>query len=257
MKKNDIYTNTTEIEYLNMDSHIHKNHHQLILMLRGTLHIRVDEKQYFLPERFIGLIPANQIHNLESRNEMVKMLLIYFPSTMPLNKFLLLSSNDFVLENLLFISQRHHHQTKKFHPELYSFSYAFLKMIKTMDNLRAFPLKGIIKTNNQRLQQVIQYIDENYSEQISLEHVAAEYGFSVRNLTRLFKNELITFNYYLNYVRIIRAIEMFTDQKENIEKVGYAVGYNTLSNFSRTFKRFTGQSPKSFIRKNKTTLSSA
>ena len=65
---------------------------------------------------------------------------------------------------------------------------------------------------------------------------------------------MMTFNYYLNYVRIIRAIEMFTDHKENIEKVGYTVGYNTLSNFSRTFKRFTGQSPKSFIKNNKTTL---
>ena len=254
MKKNDIYTTITENEYLDIGNHLHKDHHQLILMLKGTLHVTVAEKQYFLPKRFIGLIPANQIHNLESRNEMVQLFLIYFPSSIPLNQFLVLSSNDFIYENLIFISQNTNHLTKKINPELYNFSYAFLKMIKTMDNLQAFPLKGIIKTSNKRLQNVLHYIDENYSEQISLEQVATAYGFSVRNLTRLFKNEMMTFNYYLNYVRIIRAIEMFTDHKENIEKVGYTVGYNTLSNFSRTFKRFTGQSPKSFIKNNKTTL---
>lgn len=194
MKRNDIYTRTTEIEYLNMDSHIHKDHHQLILRLKGTLHVGVADKQYFLPERFLGLVPANQKHNLESRNEMVKMFLLYFPSSIPLNEFLLLSSNDFVFENLLFISQSNNHLTQKLHSELYNYTCAFLNMIKTMDNLQAFPLRGIIKTNNQRLRQVLQYIDENYREQILLNDLAKEHGFSVRNLTRLFKDEMITFN---------------------------------------------------------------
>ncbi|WP_417887771.1 helix-turn-helix domain-containing protein [Zunongwangia sp.] len=254
MNKSDIYSTTTEIEYLNMDTHLHEEHHQLIFMIKGTLHITVDKKQYFLPERFIGLIPAKCAHNLQSRNERVKMFLIYFPNSIKLEQFLPLTSNSFVLENLLYISQQSEQLNKKKHLELYNFTYSFLEMIKTIDSLQSFPLKGFISSKNERLQNVLSFIDKNYQEQINLTQIADKFGFSVRNLTRLFKKEMMSFTNYLNHVRIIHAIELFTDYNEDIEKVGYSVGYNTLSNFSRTFKKFTGQSPTAFIKANKTSV---
>ena len=251
LKKPYIYTKTTEIEYLDMDTHLHENHHQLIFMLKGTLHVKIDDKQYFLPERFIGLIPAKKPHNLQSRNEMVKLFLLYFPSSIKLEEALLLGSNDFVLTNLLYLSQHQEKIEDTKHPSVYNFACAFLEMLIEMDCLRSLPLKGLIAPKNERLSKVLNFIDTHYRDQLSLAIVAEKFGFSVRNLTRLFRKESISFNNYLNHIRIIHAIELFTDHHESIEKVAYTVGYNTLSNFSRTFKRFTGQSPRSFISTNK------
>lgn len=252
MEKDNIYTITTNVEYLNLDAHCHEAHHQLIYMIKGTLHIKVDDTQYFLPEHFIGIIPANKIHELQSRNEMVKMFLVYFPKTITLEGFLQLSANDFVVNNLRYLSKLPDEISKGVNKQHFNFAYAFLDLLKDMKGLQAFPLKGFLAPKNERLKNVLCYIEQNYTEKITLDSVAAKFGFSVRNLTRLFKKENISFNNHVNYLRIIHAIEKFTDSNESIEKIAFEVGYGTASNFSRTFKKHTGFTPREFIKVNTT-----
>ncbi|UII28284.1 AraC family transcriptional regulator [Fulvivirga maritima] len=252
MDRSVIYTKSTDIEQLNMDMHAHEHHHQLIYIVKGTLHIRVDDMQYFLPEGFIGLIPAAKHHSLHSRNEMVKMFLTYFPTSISLDGFMVLNSNDFIIENIRYISKQPNSISPLVDKPLYNYIYSFLELLKTAENQQAYPIKGLIAPKNERLAQVLNYLEKNFKEDITLSSVADSFGFSTRNLTRLFKKENISFNNYLHYIRIIHAIELFTEHQENIEQVAYEVGYNTASNFSRTFKKYTGQSPKSFIKANST-----
>ena len=95
----------------------------------------------------------------------------------------------------------------------------------------------------------LDYIKANLNQDLSIEHVAFCFGFSVRNLTRLFTNSGIRFVHYLNYLRIVRAIEILTDNAMNIEQTAYEVGFNSPNSFGRVFKQITGESPSDYIKK--------
>ncbi|RKD92833.1 AraC family transcriptional regulator [Mangrovibacterium diazotrophicum] len=252
MENGTIYTKTTDIEHLNMNTHFHEAHHQLIYMIKGTLRVRVAETQYFLPEGFIGLVPAKVMHSLHSRNEMVKMFLIYYPSNLELNEFTLFNANDFIIENLRYLSKQEQQIDRVVHSVLFNYAYSFIALLNRSEEEHTFPVRGLIAPKNDRLAEIMQYLERNYSNPIDLNTVAKKFGFSSRNLTRLFKKENISFNNYVNYIRVVHAIEMFTDHHESVESVAYAVGYSTASNFSRTFRKYTGFSPREFINANAT-----
>uniref|UniRef100_UPI003AB626F6 helix-turn-helix domain-containing protein n=2 Tax=Bacteroidaceae TaxID=815 RepID=UPI003AB626F6 len=82
-----------------------------------------------------------------------------------------------------------------------------------------------------------------------IEQVATQFGLSARSLTRIFTNSNIRFLHYLNYQRVVRAIEIMSDGAMNIEQTAYEVGFNSPNSFSRVFKQITGESPSGYFRK--------
>ena len=248
-----IQIQTTDIEYLSLEPHEHRSHHQLVYMIKGTTHIQIGQVEYFLPEGFLGLIPAGKIHSMRSWNEKVKMFLIYFPSGVSFEEFTSLNSNDFIIENIRYISK----QAETIDPDTdkitFDYIYSFLCLLLKKEHNSFFPVKGLIAPKNERLALVLKYVKENVNEDITLSGIALEFGFTIRNLTRLFKRENISFNNYLNYVRIVRAIELFSEHRDNISDVAYQVGYNSPSQFSRAFRKYTGRAPRDFIKINATT----
>ncbi len=49
-----------------------------------------------------------------------------------------------------------------------------------------------------------------------------------------------------NYLRMVRACELLREGELQVSEVGYLLGYNHLSGFSRAFKREVGVSPREF-----------
>ncbi|WP_243349531.1 helix-turn-helix domain-containing protein [Parabacteroides sp. FAFU027] len=250
MEKECIYTQATQIEYLSLETHIHPCHNQLIYMIKGTLYVHTGEYEYFLPEGFIGIIPRGRAHSLRSGNEQVKMFLIYYPEPMKNEELIVFNSNDFIIENIRYISKQAHVLDKKKHEVLFRFTGSFLRVLEQGSSDISFPVKGLITPRNERLAHVMQYLKSNFKEDVSLKTVASEFGFTERNLTRLFKKENISFNNCLNYIRIVKALELFAEHSSHIEQVAYDVGYNSAGNFSRTFKKFTGYTPSEYLKKN-------
>lgn len=65
----------------------------------------------------------------------------------------------------------------------------------------------------------------------------------------MFKQELgMTFETYLRVARMIRATELLTRANILVTEVAYSVGYQSLSSFSRTFRKFVGLSPQEYLK---------
>jgi two-component system, response regulator YesN len=103
---------------------------------------------------------------------------------------------------------------------------------------------------NCNLQQALNYIHNNFSTDISLDRVARTAGISKYHFSRLFKEMTgLTYQSYLNRVRIEQAKKLLNDDALSITDTGCAVGYSDLTHFERIFKKLTGNTPSQFRRR--------
>lgn len=132
----------------------------------------------------------------------------------------------------------------------------FDKYIYSMDSVTEMNkwLKATIEaiarglaTGNSLIRKVKKYIDEHFSEELSLQSVADHAGVSSSYISKLIVKELgISFTEYLNNYRVERAKELIQNSNLKIYEISERVGYGSIENFSRVFKRITGKSPKEF-----------
>ncbi len=91
------------------------------------------------------------------------------------------------------------------------------------------------------------HIEEHKAEKISLPAVAAAAGASVFHFCKVFhKNTGLTFTDYLARVRAEAARGQLLNPNRRISEIAYDVGFQSLTQFNRTFRRIYGQSPSQF-----------
>jgi YesN/AraC family two-component response regulator len=98
--------------------------------------------------------------------------------------------------------------------------------------------------HTETIQKVMEYVNSNYMNRISLNDVSEHVSFSVSYLSRMFKEEKgISLTSYINEVRI-RAAKLLIKQSDiSLSQAAYLCGFDDQSYFSKVFKRITGTTP--------------
>jgi len=100
---------------------------------------------------------------------------------------------------------------------------------------------------NSSIQAAVDYINEHYSEKITLDDVSRHIYLNRTYASQLFKKHMnVNFADYLEIVRINKAKEFLLDTSMQIAEIALKVGYSNQSYFTKVFKRNTGMSPNSF-----------
>ena len=90
----------------------------------------------------------------------------------------------------------------------------------------------------------IEYIGDNYADDIKVADIAASCGLSESHFRRIFEDSMNMKPVdYINLVRIKNACELIEKEEISMNDVGIRVGYLTPSSFNRNFKRLTGMTP--------------
>ena len=109
--------------------------------------------------------------------------------------------------------------------------------------LPASQIPGTAK-NQERLQEILLYVEENYRHPILLEDIAGKFGLNREYFCRFFKKILgkspIT---YINEYRIKQAIILLQTTDSPVMDICLDCGFNNLGNFLREFKKDTGFTP--------------
>lgn len=106
------------------------------------------------------------------------------------------------------------------------------------------------KETLERLNQVFEYIENQYQEVITVEDVAKYVGFSPYYFTRFFKkNTGQTFIQFLTEYRVNQAKFILANEKLPMVEVAEQAGFSSVKTFHHVFKEAVGQSPLQFQKK--------
>lgn len=111
----------------------------------------------------------------------------------------------------------------------------------------AVPENKIENQTMKRMRIFLQYIEEHYGDDITLERLSAHANVSKSECLRCFKVSLQTTPYkYIMEFRLSKAVEMLKNSDKTISEIANCVGFNQISHFGKCFKEKTGYSPRDY-----------
>lgn len=103
------------------------------------------------------------------------------------------------------------------------------------------------KTKSYRMNNIMKYVDENFTRDISLQEVAEYANLSVGYLSNYFKTEAgMNFVEYITYRRMERAKELLVSTNDKVYHIAEQVGYTNSQYFTTLFKKQIGVTPAEY-----------
>jgi AraC family L-rhamnose operon transcriptional activator RhaR/AraC family L-rhamnose operon regulatory protein RhaS len=100
-----------------------------------------------------------------------------------------------------------------------------------------------------RLGKTLGYIENHYTEPVTLGQLAKSAGMSSNTLLRVFRRSFKTSPIdYLIGVRIQKSLELLAAVELNVTETAFRVGFNDSNYFARQFHKHMGLSPREFRR---------
>lgn len=100
-----------------------------------------------------------------------------------------------------------------------------------------------------QLKQVLDFIEHNYASPLTLQQLSSSVSMSPKYFCRFFSEMTHqTPMDYLNHQRIEQACYQLSTTDDSITEIAYRNGFNDLSYFIRTFKKYKGMTPGKYKR---------
>ena len=245
-------------------THSHQ-YNEIYFLQSGKCNVYIDNETYCLEDGSVLFIPAFKEHTfIYPFTQDIKRTVLYI-STEQLNWYF---NKDFKDEiNNLFIN-KHLQLSRKSFSNLSNIFEKIQFEKYSLDNMsesltKAYFFELIIylircqrythninqRTNlsNITIGEIVNFIENNYSRQLTLPEIAAQLGISESSLTKkikIFTN--MTFKEYLTKTRIEAAKSLLISSEKSITEIAYECGYNNSNFFGDVFKKAVGMSPSSY-----------
>ena len=116
--------------------------------------------------------------------------------------------------------------------------------------LEKAPFCDEISSNKTTLKSILEFCENNYKEEISLQLVAEGLNISRSYISHIFTDTIgMNFRNYINSLRLNTAIQLLKQNELNITEIAYESGFETTRTFNRAFRKKFGVSPKEYKKK--------
>ena len=249
----------------NMALHWHVEF-EIIRILDGTLSITIDEHQFTVGKNNTILIPAGCVHSGVPYNCTYECIVFDMNALMNKNDSccrLIRKINDHEIEPYLVFDENY----KEIHTIVWNMFdaitnrkegyqllvlgslYSFFGTVLANEYYNSVPAQP--PRNHKRIVQLktaLEFMESSYNKPITLEDISGAVNMSPKYFCRFFQEMTHrTPIDYLNYYRIERACYQILTSDQTITEIAYNSGFNDLSYFIKTFKKYKGTTPKKYL----------
>ncbi len=238
---------------------------ELIRVLKGKLALNVADRQYLLGAGFFVIIPSNLPHSAmptaceyecivfdatillgknEETNRIVKRMLEHTinPKYLHLPNASVIHDAAWQLFESLATREEGYQMIVLGSLSVILGTIVKDKLFSTSTEKSEYGLRKSI-----RLQQAMTFMEESFQKHLTLEDIANSIGMTPKSFCRFFKETAhISPIEYLNSYRIDRASYQMLTTDMSITEIAYENGFNDLSYFIKTFKKYKGTTPKKY-----------
>lgn len=108
-------------------------------------------------------------------------------------------------------------------------------------------IKDLTPAQETSVNTAIKFIASNYKEELSIDRICAEVGFSKYYFCKLFKQQMgVSVHQYVNEFRINKAKELLAYSKLSVTSIAEQVGFKTTLTFLRAFERIVHMTPSEY-----------
>jgi transcriptional regulator GlxA family with amidase domain len=122
---------------------------------------------------------------------------------------------------------------------------ALTDRVRNPQDRQRLPLRARLGVQNSKVLTIIELMEANLSEPLSLIDIAEDVGLSRRQIERLFRHEMgrSPARYYLE-IRLDRARHLLIQSSLPVVEVAVACGFVSASHFSKCYREIYGRSPQ-------------
>lgn len=259
-----LYDNEETEEY---PIHWH-NAAEIIIPLANNFSVISGGEEYVLKEKEILIIPPGELHSMPAQEG--RRIIFQCDSSQ--------LEDIAILDSLMPVFGTSVHITPEMDKELYVVArknildiYAdyysnsavadvriYMNLLNILIAVRRYQLKrsavltmasDISSDDSLKLSYVMKYINQNFTEELSLDRLAEIAGYSKYHFSRIFKKyNGVSFVQYISTKRIKMAEKLLVDPELSITEVAMHSGFASLTTFNRTFKMVKNCTPSEFKR---------
>lgn len=229
--------------------HIHE-YSEFVFTKNGVFNMVLDGKEYIVPENHLIFIGPNQLHECRSTAPSVAMCVVF--------------SNDFAP---FFYSKI---KGEKFENPVFDFSSNkdIITALDNTDSAKTLKICGLLNlildnllehgsliskdktfSNDNVFYLIINYISNNFTEDIHLSNVARDLGYHEKYLSSTIRSLTgVNFRTFLAMYRINYAINLILKGQNTISEIASKSGFSSINTFNRMFLKITGMTPSEYKR---------
>ncbi|MBE7019855.1 MAG: helix-turn-helix transcriptional regulator [Ruminococcaceae bacterium] len=242
-------------------SHIHKEF-EVLMVKKYPLFINIQGEEFILNEEDIVIINPQVVHStLAKLNHQQYLIQFTFPTILDekdvkkiyaLNykmPYMILKKGDdnydelaFYVKNIYKANTNTPWSTNYVKGYFYQL-YAFFQKIGFMEPQTV----DTSKKGYDKIQKITEYIQENYTSDITLESLSHMFYINPSYLCRLFKEVMnSTIVEYLNQIRVKNAELFLTSTDKSIMEIAQLLGFSSQTYFNRVFKSIMMLTPSEY-----------
>lgn len=227
--------------------HMH-NELEIIYVKKGKSMVYADNSCHTVESGDIFIAFPNQVHYYETIEQGSYLIIIASAELIYGQKKLLFNNNP---ENNIIAAQE---GTVKLLSDMEA-CYSENRITECVGYLNIIIGRAISKfkllpshlTGNSTLRSILTYCDENFSEEISLDIVAAQLHINKYYISHLLHNKLaLGFSDYIKMLRVREARTMLSESNKKIADISEEVGFGTIRSFNRAFREVMNMTPMEY-----------
>ncbi|MGR5501938.1 GH39 family glycosyl hydrolase [Vibrio sp. DNB22_10_4] len=239
---------------LEVTSHWHQES-ELLMVLKGDVVVRKENQTHTLHQNDIVLFNPNELHSIKSTNSQNVLLAIQFPTDVIERFYAELNNVHFQINSAL---DAENHQYDALRKHLAEIIWAYVKkkawyklaiereILSLFETVLSYFPHQISKDSNhqlrehelERLARIVAHVEQNYSNKIQLQEIAAIECVTTHHLSRFFRERMgITFQEYLFDYRLHCAAAKVITTTDKISDIAFECGFTDPKLFYKKFKQ--------------------